>query len=209
MKRLLAAIATVTALTACSDSRMPTSPEPNTRPATDLVLSDGSIPGNYIVQADWNTNAAALAAEFGIKPKYVYEELINGFAGALPSIVADALAADPRVLRVVVQRKYSKIETVTQSGVTWGIDRIDQRALPLNSTYAYDYTEPASLRTSSTQAFDIPIASSRDARSRGGTHLPRTRLIRFWDTMDRATATDTGPTSLEQSEEKHSASRRK
>jgi subtilisin family serine protease len=105
-----------------------------------LVASDGSIPGNYIVEADWNTNALALAAEFGITPKYVYEELINGFAAAFPAEVADALAGDPRVLKITVQRQFSKLATVTQTGATWGIDRIDQRALPLNQTYSYDFT---------------------------------------------------------------------
>jgi len=34
----------------------------------------------------------------------------------------------------------SKIETVTQTGATWGLDRIDQRALPMDSLYSYDFT---------------------------------------------------------------------
>jgi subtilisin family serine protease len=115
-------------------------PDRNEKPAAALVSSDGSIPGNYIVEADWNTDAVALAAQFGIKPKYVYEQLINGFAAAFPSTVAEALAADPRVLKITVQRQFSKLETVSQTHATWGIDRIDQRALPLDSTYTYAFT---------------------------------------------------------------------
>ena len=140
MKKLLTAIVAATALTACSDSESPTSPASAAPRAATLVASDGSIPGNYIVQAGWSTDAAALAAEFGIRPKYVYEHLINGFAAALPSNVAEALSADPRVTRIVVQRQYSKIETVSQSNATWGLDRIDQRALPLDTTYSYNHT---------------------------------------------------------------------
>ena len=140
MKKLLTAIVAAAALTACSDSESPTSPVPAAPRAAILATSDGSIPGSYIVQAGWNTNAAALAAEFGIRPKYVYEHLINGFAAAMPSNVADALAADSRVTRIVVQRQYSKIETVSQSNATWGLDRIDQRALPLDTTYLYNHT---------------------------------------------------------------------
>jgi subtilisin family serine protease len=34
----------------------------------------------------------------------------------------------------------SKVATFTQAGATWGIDRIDQRALPLNLTYTYNHT---------------------------------------------------------------------
>jgi hypothetical protein len=70
----------------------------------------------------------ALVAQYGIKPKYVYEQLINGFAAAFPTEVANALAADPRVLKITVQRQFSKNETATQTHATWGIDRIDQRA---------------------------------------------------------------------------------
>ena len=140
MKKLLTSIVAAAALTACSDSESPTSPVSAAPGAAILAASDGSIPGNYIVQAGWNTNAAALAAEFGIRPKYVYEHLINGFAAAMPSDVAGALAADPRVTRIVVQRQYSKIETVSQPNATWGLDRIDQRALPLNTTYSYNHT---------------------------------------------------------------------
>ncbi|HEY0242316.1 MAG TPA: S8 family serine peptidase [Gemmatimonadaceae bacterium] len=140
MKKLLTAIVAAAAFTACSDSESPTSPVAAAPRAAILASSDGSIPGNYIVQAGWNTDAAALAAEFGIRPKYVYEHLINGFAAAIPSNVADILAADPRVTRIVVQRQYSKIETVSQSNATWGLDRIDQRALPLDTTYLYNHT---------------------------------------------------------------------
>jgi subtilisin family serine protease len=126
--------------TACSDTQAPTTPGPIERPSSALVASDGSIPGNYIVEATWDTNVASLIAEFGIRPKYVYEQLINGFAAPLPTSVADALAADPRVLKITVQRQFSKLETVTQQHATWGIDRIDQRALPTDSAYSYDFT---------------------------------------------------------------------
>ena len=140
MKRITAGIVLAVLTAACSDAPSPTSPGMSVKPASAIVAADGTIPGNYIVEADWNTDAGALAAEFGIKPKYVYEQLINGFAAAFPSEVAEALAADPRVLKITVQRQYTKLETVSQPGATWGIDRIDQRALPLNQTYTYDYT---------------------------------------------------------------------
>jgi subtilisin family serine protease len=140
MKKLIALMGIAAGIAACSDEPTGTTPDLKSNPATALVASDGSIPGNYIVEADWNSDAAALAAEFGIKPKYVYEQLINGFAGPIPSAVVDALQKDPRVLKVTVQRQFSKLETVSQAHATWGIDRIDQRALPMDSTYSYDFT---------------------------------------------------------------------
>jgi subtilisin family serine protease len=140
MKNLFGTLAALAILASCSDAPTSSLPDRNEKPAAALVSSDGSIPGNYIVEADWNTDAAALAAQFGIKPKYVYDQLINGFAAAFPSTVAEALAADPRVLKITVQRQFSKLETVSQTHATWGIDRIDQRALPLDSTYTYAFT---------------------------------------------------------------------
>jgi subtilisin family serine protease len=140
MKNLFGTLAALAMLASCSDAPTSSLPDRNEKPAAALVSSDGSIPGNYIVEADWNTDAAALAAQFGIKPKYVYEQLINGFAAAFPSTVAEAIAADPRVLKITVQRQFSKLETVSQTHATWGIDRIDQRALPLDSTYTYAFT---------------------------------------------------------------------
>ena len=130
----------IVAITACSDNQSPTAPRAAPKAPAALVATDGSIPGNYIVEADWNADALALATQYGIKPKYVYEQLINGFSGAFPVEVANALAADPRVLKITVQRQFSKLATVTQSHATWGIDRIDQRALPMDSSYSYDFT---------------------------------------------------------------------
>ena len=140
--RYLPYFAVAAALSACSDATTPVSPESQADPAVSSVLlsSDGSIPGHYIVVADWTANVADITAQYGIKPRHVYEHLLNGFSGALPASVAEALATDPRVLRISVQRQMRKVETISQPGATWGIDRIDQRALPLNSTYTYDFT---------------------------------------------------------------------
>lgn len=140
MPRHLRLILAAVALTACNDASQPVGLNPSEAPVRTLVASDGSIPGQYVVVADWSANTLAIAADYGIKPRHVYTELLNGFSAAFPSSVADALLADPRILSVSVQRQISKIETVTQTGATWGLDRIDQRALPMDSLYTYDAT---------------------------------------------------------------------
>jgi len=141
MNRTLLCIAAAATSLACSDAT-PVAPDQQRSPAisTTLVSSDGSIPGHYIVIANWGASTADIAAQYGIQPGHVYEHLLNGFSGAFPSAVASALAADPRIIKVSVQRQMTKIETVSQAGATWGLDRIDQRALPLNSIYTYDHT---------------------------------------------------------------------
>ncbi len=141
MKRYALLLAAVT-LAACHDD--PTAPSPAPVRTQLSIAEDGSIPGHYIVVADWDADASLLAAAYGLRPRHVYEHLLNGFSAEIPDNVVQALASDARVLRVSVQRRLQKLETVTLAG-SWGIDRVDQRALPLDGNYTYD-TDASSVR---------------------------------------------------------------
>lgn len=129
------------ALAACSET---TSPMPEMARQRAIINTDGNVAGQYIVVTDWAVDDAALAAEYGITPRHTYEHLLNGFAGAIPDDVVQRLAGDPRVLRISVQRLMQRFETQLAPG-SWGIDRIDQRALPLDNAYTYD-TDAATVR---------------------------------------------------------------
>ncbi|WP_200769539.1 S8 family peptidase [Fontimonas thermophila] len=64
-----------------------------------------------------------------------YDYALRGFSVRMSAAQAAALARLPLV-RWVEQDQQVHV-SATQAGATWGLDRIDQRNLPLNSTYVY------------------------------------------------------------------------
>ena len=67
-----------------------------------------------------------------------FQYALRGFAVQATPEQAEFIADDYRVAYV---EEDGVMEAVaTQTGATWGIDRIDQRALPLSGTYVYDRT---------------------------------------------------------------------
>ncbi|AXK71100.1 S8 family peptidase [Lysobacter sp. TY2-98] len=79
-----------------------------------------------------------LAAKFGGDVGMVYRNAVQGFVVHAPEAVVARMLKDPRV--AFIEEDATVTATATQSGATWGIDRIDQRSLPLSGTYTYDYT---------------------------------------------------------------------
>lgn len=82
--------------------------------------------------------ARAMAASHGAKLLRSYEHALRGFAVDADDRALAKLLADPRVA-YVEEDGYADLNA-TQTGATWGIDRVDQRTLPLNGTYVYDTT---------------------------------------------------------------------
>jgi subtilisin family serine protease len=81
---------------------------------------------------------AAAASRAGARVSEVYTQVFPGFAAELPAAARDALVRRADVIAVTPDHIATLSSTSgTQSGATWGLHRIDQRALPLNSTYNY------------------------------------------------------------------------
>ncbi|MEV6395216.1 S8 family serine peptidase [Streptomyces sp. NPDC051907] len=102
----------------------------------------GVIAGSYIVTLDESAADAgskagkALAAEYGAKIKKTYNAALNGYAVELSEAQAKKFAADPAV-ESVVQNRVFKVSGTQPNPPSWGLDRIDQKALPLNQSYTY------------------------------------------------------------------------
>ena len=73
-----------------------------------------------------------------VNPRFMYDLALNGFAGFLTSDQVCVLQKRGNVLSVEADQEIS-IEA-TQSGATWGLDRIDQANLSLSTTYNYTST---------------------------------------------------------------------
>ncbi|MDT9697767.1 S8 family peptidase [Streptomyces sp. P17] len=78
----------------------------------------------------------ALAKKYGADIERTYKKALNGYAVEASAAEAKKFAADPAVASVVQNRTLSITET-QPSPPSWGLDRVDQRNLPLNSSYTY------------------------------------------------------------------------
>lgn len=73
--------------------------------------------------------------------RHVYKYAIRGFSIQMPEAAAIALSNDSRVEYVIQNGTVTATGVNTQSDPpSWGLNRIDQRDLPLNSSYNYSNT---------------------------------------------------------------------
>lgn len=121
--------------------------------AEKLVFAEYPIEGRYIVvlkdevarladersdNPDVATVAGQFARSYGVKLEMSYNKVLPGFVVTASDKALAHLMADDRI--AYVEEDGWVYASAVQSGATWGIDRIDQRNLPLNQQYQYDTT---------------------------------------------------------------------
>ncbi|MER5264487.1 S8 family serine peptidase [Actinosynnema sp. NPDC002837] len=106
-----------------------------------------AVPGSYIValndasspRSASASTASSLVDKYGGQVRVAWQHALNGFHATMSAAQARRLAADPRVAFVQADLPIS-IDAVQPNPPSWGLDRIDQRNLPLDSAYNYATT---------------------------------------------------------------------
>jgi subtilisin family serine protease len=133
------ALAALALTAACSDGGEAPLAAPSAGTAPLLSAAPGkAIDGQYIVVLNDGADARSVAAVAGVSPKHVYTAALDGFSASLNHGQLNALQRNPNV-KWIEQDQVVELGA-SQTGATWGLDRVDQRDLPLNSTYNYTPT---------------------------------------------------------------------
>lgn len=97
------------------------------------------VPGSYIVVLKEAASPSTLADRYGGTVGHVYTKAVHGFSIQASEQSARRLAADRAVAYVEADQTVYAIGT-QNNPPSWGLDRIDQRDLPLSGSYTYPNT---------------------------------------------------------------------
>ncbi|ALG13471.1 S8 family serine peptidase [Kibdelosporangium phytohabitans] len=114
-----------------------TTPAFAAQPEGAVIQADQPVSGSYIVQMKSGASASALGSKYGGAIQSEYKLTFSGFhVRDLSETQARRLAADPNV-QAVYQDGTARIADTQNNPPSWGQDRVDQKALPLDSKYTY------------------------------------------------------------------------
>jgi subtilisin family serine protease len=140
----LGSLALIVFLSACQDTIAPSTakPTPQTNPVA-FNRSSAKIADEYIVVfnssvTDVTSRANGLLLAHGGKLNASYSRALKGFSAHMTAAQAAAMSNESGVAYIEQDQEFSA--TAVQTGATWGLDRIDQSAMPLDGNYNYAMT---------------------------------------------------------------------
>ena len=137
-----------------------------------VVFDDAAVARSSVASA-----ARTLAGEHDAQIIFTYDSALRGFAANVDSLGAARIAADDSVAYVEQSHVFNAIGT-QPNPPSWGLDRIDQRNLPLNQSYTYPNT------ASNIHAYVIDTGIRYDHTTFGG------RATSGYDAVDGGSADD-------------------
>ncbi|HEY0640321.1 MAG TPA: S8 family peptidase [Pseudonocardiaceae bacterium] len=153
LRRATLAVGLAAALGGLVGAAVPaSSAEAGTRAGTRAGTAEGTVlyanapdavPGRYVVvlkEAAVTATVDGLARQYGGTVDFTYTAALQGFAVRADARAARRLAADPRVAYVAQDQKVGLAVSVQPNPPSWGLDRIDERSLPLDLKYHYPNT---------------------------------------------------------------------
>lgn len=107
--------------------------------ADDESLGEGDvIPGRYIVRFSSSVASQVAAKDVSSGVVAMFSNAITGFVADLSPDEVEEISNNPNVVSIEQDRIVAVNDT--QASPTWGLDRLDQRTLPLSSSYTYNNT---------------------------------------------------------------------
>lgn len=142
---LAAAIVPAIALTtALSTASAAPAPDPNGR--IILVQPASAEPGvtavkdTYIVELKKGSRLGKLKSSLGVTPQREFSTAVTGFSAKLNAAQLATLQNHPDVVAISQDVLYQALDATQTNPPSWGIDRIDQRNLPLSRSFTYTRT---------------------------------------------------------------------
>ncbi len=137
------------------------------------------VPDSYIVVLKAGTTAQprTVAGRHGATVRQTWSHALRGFAATMTARQARLVAGDPAVKFVQPNLIHRASETQANPP-SWGLDRVDQRNLPLNAAYSYTTT------ASTVHAYIVDTGVRFSHRDFGG------RAVSGFDAVDGGSADD-------------------
>lgn len=95
------------------------------------------VADRMIVKLKAGEDPESVARENGLVPDYIYHHALVGFSAKIPNRKVGILS-DKRILGFEKDQVFTV--NAIQPEPSWSLDRIDQKGLPLDKKYSYEYT---------------------------------------------------------------------